>query len=337
MTWLEQRLSLAHGHLGHSVVRINPHLAEDALSKLQNPRPALVGFKDDPELLASPVLERLRAHQDHLWLTVDRAAPGLRSIDPDLANPLTGLPMTGSSSGTAANVFENMVDVGIGTDSGGSVLGPALSVHCYGMIAGGLGLTGAPLSASSCPTSLGVIARDLPQIRQTLAAMAGQTPDWLLSEAKTPCTIGYPAPGSLRLPSDIDSGQVVEEVLGNRSHQMMPVSLSDPMDRERIVEDLLPVLAAEVDVFVAFEGPVNVFSSADARVGTLGATGRALRQRNGRHVLRAANRLTALAISVPAIDLCSGFVVIGQATADGARTVLELASELTNLVGLCPD
>ena len=51
-----------------------------------------------------------------------------------LMNPLTGKPMTGSSSGTALNVFYRINDLGVGTDGGGSVLAPAAALNLYGFI-----------------------------------------------------------------------------------------------------------------------------------------------------------------------------------------------------------
>ncbi len=42
--------------------------------------------------------------------------------------------MTGSSSGTAVNVFLGINDVGIGTDGGGSVLAPAAALNLVGYI-----------------------------------------------------------------------------------------------------------------------------------------------------------------------------------------------------------
>ena len=66
--------------------------------------------------------------------TRDRMALGGRALDLQLVNPLTGRWMTGSSSGTALNVFYGMNDVGVGTDGGGSVLAPAAALNLYGFI-----------------------------------------------------------------------------------------------------------------------------------------------------------------------------------------------------------
>ena len=57
--------------------------------------------------------------------TADEMAFGGRAVDTRRRNPLTGQFMTGSSSGTALNVFYGINDLGVGTDGGGSFLAPA--------------------------------------------------------------------------------------------------------------------------------------------------------------------------------------------------------------------
>lgn len=66
--------------------------------------------------------------------TRDQSSLGGRAIDINLKNPITGLPMTGSSSGTAINVFLGINDIGMGTDGGGSVLAPAVSLNLFSVI-----------------------------------------------------------------------------------------------------------------------------------------------------------------------------------------------------------
>ena len=66
--------------------------------------------------------------------TRDKSSLGGRAIDIDLKNPITGLAMTGSSSGTAINVFLGINDIGVGTDGGGSVLAPAISLNLFSLI-----------------------------------------------------------------------------------------------------------------------------------------------------------------------------------------------------------
>ena len=66
--------------------------------------------------------------------TRDKMSLGGRAVDIQLINPLTGKPMTGSSSGTALNVFYRINNLGVGTDGGGSVLAPAAALNLYGFL-----------------------------------------------------------------------------------------------------------------------------------------------------------------------------------------------------------
>lgn len=66
--------------------------------------------------------------------TIDKASHNGRAIDIMLKNPITNHVMTGSSSGTAINVFLGINDLGLGTDGGGSVLAPAVALNLYSVI-----------------------------------------------------------------------------------------------------------------------------------------------------------------------------------------------------------
>ena len=67
--------------------------------------------------------------------TIDRKSQlAGRAVDTELINPITGRWMSGSSSGTAVNVFAGINELGIGNDGGGSVLAPAMCVNIYGFI-----------------------------------------------------------------------------------------------------------------------------------------------------------------------------------------------------------
>ena len=67
-------------------------------------------------------------------MIIDYKSLGGRAVDLRYVNPLTGKWMTGSSSATALNVFYGINDLGIGTDGGGSVLGPAISLNLFSFI-----------------------------------------------------------------------------------------------------------------------------------------------------------------------------------------------------------
>nr|MBL0701745.1 hypothetical protein [Mycoplasmatales bacterium] len=123
---------LAYKKINNSVLLVNDNAFDESCKKTLDKTPCYyMGIKNTPLLKATA--EVLKA-KNYILHTLDKKALGGRAIDIDLINPLTGRIMTGSSSGTAINVFLGINDIGIGSDGGGSVLAPALSLNLYGFI-----------------------------------------------------------------------------------------------------------------------------------------------------------------------------------------------------------
>lgn len=100
-------------------------------------------------------------------------------MDLQLINPITGKWMTGSSSGTALNVFYGINDAGIGTDGGGSVLAPAAALNLYGFISPLIEQdhmrqhSKASTDGILFSPSIGAITRDLKTLEQVLDPLLG--------------------------------------------------------------------------------------------------------------------------------------------------------------------
>jgi hypothetical protein len=109
-----------------------------------------------------------------LYHTTDIAAFGGRAIDVYLKNPLTNSFMTGSSSGSALNVFYNINDCAIATDGGGSVLAPAASLNLYSFISPLIEqdylkqFSKISTDGISFSPSIGFIARDFKTLKQAV-------------------------------------------------------------------------------------------------------------------------------------------------------------------------
>lgn len=107
--------------------------------------------------------------------TIDRMSQGGRAVDQHLINPLTLRPMTGSSSGTALNVFYHINDLGVGSDGGGSVLAPAAALNLYSFIAPSIdgdylkGFEKTSTDGISFTPSIGFIARNLETLKRPLS------------------------------------------------------------------------------------------------------------------------------------------------------------------------
>ena len=93
----------------------------------------LVGIKNVASI-PNTLMHKLEPHGFSLHTIDKKSQLAGRAIDTELINPITGHYMSGSSSGTALNVFAGINDLGIGNDGGGSVLAPAMCVNIYGFI-----------------------------------------------------------------------------------------------------------------------------------------------------------------------------------------------------------
>ena len=122
--------------IGKTVKEQNPNILLDFFKN----KGKTIGVKDTKEIDNNLIKKLLR--NGYIWNTIDFSSDRGRAIDIRLLNPITSKVMTGSSSGTAINVLYGLNTVGIGTDGGGSVLGPAISLNLYSALLSGMGLKG---------------------------------------------------------------------------------------------------------------------------------------------------------------------------------------------------
>ena len=124
--------------LGKSVKKQNPNIILDMFRENSNCK--TFGVKDTSEI-SDKVIKKL-LEEGYSWNTVDSYTDRGRAVDLNLLNPITGKLMIGSSSGTAINVLYGLNTVGVGTDGGGSVLGPAIGLNLYSALLSGVGIKG---------------------------------------------------------------------------------------------------------------------------------------------------------------------------------------------------
>lgn len=218
--------------------------------------------------------------------TLDRASYGGRAVDLQLSNPITGRPMTGSSSGTAVNVRLCLNDLGLGSDGGGSVLAPAMSVNLYGFIS--------PLICAEemrrhtkrstdgilFSGSLGLMARTWDELYRGLSALPG------LEDVKP----------------DGDGGAEVWHVGGQHVTDGSGTPMGSAPDRwgerEPLIAFLREVLP-KCGCLVSEEGPVDVNGMGDSIFGHFDPGTRQAQARSGKGLVRVANMAGATAACVP--------------------------------------
>lgn len=327
MSAWERALTAARRAQGGAVAALAPGADQAA-----PPAGALrLGIKDTHQITGA-LRQGLAAQPDLAWLTVDRAAPGGRAIDPGLTNPLTGRPMTGSTSGGPVNILHGLIHACVGTDGGGSVLGPALATGLAAVIGTGLGLTGPGerVSTDGLPfyPGLGVIGRDWPTARRAFnalleAAAISRPPAASLDGLR----IALPTPGCVILPDGAFMGrELAPYLLPLWEAGAIPVPM--PMDGIGARERAMAVLRAgwnEADLVITLEGPVDLYGLGDSVVGSFGAPGERMQALGGKYLLRAANLTQATAVALPVPRLASGLIIAGPPGTAGAARALAAA------------
>jgi amidase len=153
-----------------------------------------------PSKYTAPALDRLLAagasiaglaRLDQLaWSIVGNVAEGTAPLNPAQPDRFT----CGSSSGPASAVAAGLADVGLGTDTGGSVRAPAAACGLYGLRpTHGLVSAEGVLALAPSFDTVGILARDLASLGPALHAIADQGP-------------GGPATGVVLVPVDSLAG-----------------------------------------------------------------------------------------------------------------------------------
>ena len=233
-----------------------------------------------------------------------------RAVDLDLINPITGHYMSGSSSGTAINVFAGINDLGIGNDGGGSVLAPAMCVNIYGFISrlieedreNSLKKNTDGMLAGN---SLGFMARDRQILYQAI---------------KDSCDIR----------SDDDYGKVYsDQSYENISSEV--ITLKDPfLDRKELspyLEDLLQ----KCDVLLISEGPVDLYGFGDSLFGHFDERTKKIQNDSGKGYLRVCNTAKATAMCIPKKELGCAYLLICESKKEKVAKLLKLSESIEDV------
>ena len=250
--------------------------------------------------------------------TLDKAAYGGRAVDMQLKNPVTGRPMTGSSSGTAMNVFLCFNDLGIGTDGGGSVLAPAMGLNLYGFISP-LICSGQMKKYEKRSTdgilfypSLGLIARSYQVLRHGLEAV--------LDVAEECSGIGTDEEDEedARI-YRLEKGEILDEK-GASIGEAPDLSGS----REELIQFLQTYLS-KCDCLISREGPVDVNGMGDTMFGHFDEETALCQRKAGKGLIRVANMAGATAMCVPERGLGCGQLLLCQSVPGKIRKLLRAA------------
>jgi len=336
---LEDRIELAKRELGRSVVRINPFLHQDVKNKAQDV--LCFGVKNTNQIPVD-IFNKLRFSRNYLWLTIDKMSDKGRSIDTDLVNPLTYRVMTGSTSGGPINILKGINDFALGTDGGGSVLGPAMSCQLPSIIGAGLNLLVKDESISTdnieIRGSVGIIAKNLNIAIKVLAELTGYNLTSKANKCKQEIKVAVPKRGTVATPNSQDMFYKLApylEALKTYNYQFIEVDFSEIDKREVAIAKINEVFSENgADLILTYEGPVDVFGYGETIPQKFGKTGMLLTKNNGKYLLRAANICKTTAITIPTDDIASGLLIVAKYGAENAVKAIELAQKLESLIRL---
>lgn len=282
MTYQEKRIEVARKNPYHSVNRV---VLEQAVDK------NYIGVKD-VEQIPLDFVKRFIDQGNYVLHTYDAHAWGGRAVDINIKHPVTGNIMSGSSSGTAVNVFCYLNDLGIGSDGGGSVLAPAMSLNLYGMISN--------LFEETYMQKFKKVSTDGIEFTPSLGFMCRTYPE-------LKAAIDVIMPICFQMPKT-----VYISTLDNESYPFDVEKIAFPdifNERMELIRFLKKTLK-QCDFLISKEGPIDYEGLGDSIFGSFGDDCKASQRKSGKGLLRVVNMVNATAICVPSSALSTGYLLI---------------------------
>lgn len=274
-------------------------------ARIQHGEAYYMGVKDTL-MIPDPLIKKLEKH-GFLFHTRDIKSLGGRAVDLQLVNPLTGRWMTGSSSGTALNVFYGINDLGVGTDGGGSVLAPAAALNLYGFIS--------PLIEEEHMKQYKRLSTD----RIAFSPSAGFiTREW--------GTLLKGVGAALDL--DMAEESAREEVYVN--HTVITRPVAKDLDIYGPREHLIPYLrqhTAKGEILISEEGPVDVQGMGDSVFGHFDEVTGARQRLAKKGLMRIVTMCGKSAVAVPGRKLGMTTLLICESQLGEIRAMLRAAEE----------
>ena len=266
-----------------------------AYEKISNGDGYYLGVKNSLHLTAA-MEAKFNQNSYHLH-TRDQSSLGGRAIDIHLKNPITGLAMTGSSSGTAINVFLGINDIGVGTDGGGSVLAPAISLNLFSLIDPMVFCEEREVENEKVSTdgisfipSIGLISKNLKLLRELY----------------------------LNLRALENSNREIKILVGDenicdflKNENVEVGSFEGKYDNERLaLIETAKRLLEKYDIIVSKEGPVDLNGFGDTVFGHFDDKTKKIQVAANKGFLRIANMANCFALTVPSGELSTAYVIL---------------------------
>lgn len=270
----------------------------------------LLGVKNDNHIPSSFV-RRLEKTGKYALHTIDHMSASGRAIDLQLVNPLTGRWMTGSSSGTAVNVFLGINDVGIGTDGGGSVLAPAMSLNLFSFMS--------PILENEHMIQFNKTSTDGIVFHPSLGFITSKKS--VLEEIIRDC---------FELPEYTKNLKIAVSTEDTHAYPFVTEAIKYPdiYGNRQIGMEFLTKALEQYDVVISFEGPVDLVQYGDTVYGHFDKKTQNMQRQSGKGLLRVVNMVSATAITIPSDKLGFGFVLITKSKLENIAGLIVIMNEI---------
>lgn len=304
---------LALDNPNDTVVKVFP----DSIDKVKSNYFSYIGVKNRPEIPHS-LVHLFETTGNYALHTLDAFSLGGRAIDVRINNPITGLPMTGSSSGSAINVLLGINDLGIGTDGGGSVLAPAISLNLFSFISPSIEKEHTDkfkkdsTDSHSFTPSIGFITREFDELKRAIETVI---PSVEKSENK-------------------DSHNILEvnHALSSNENPLSMGSLTNtPINLDDSRENLLTFLNDKMDIYdliVSYEGPVDFHGLGDSVLGHMGKKATSFQNKGNKGLIKVANMANLAALTIPTSNHAESYVLLTKDTPENIYMMVDTASKL---------
>lgn len=289
----------------------------EALDKIVGTNFSYIGVKNRPEI-PSDLIQQLEETKMFALHTLDAASLGGRAIDTRLTNPISGRPMTGSSSGTAINILLGINDVGIGTDGGGSVLAPAISVNLFSFISPSIykefmqQFKKKSTDGHTFSPSIGFITRTFQELTTILSLFFN------LDAHNSACSHSILSLNNL---SQENLGKIAVE---NKLHYKNIDTNAERNDLITFVKESI----SKYDFILSKEGPVDFEGLGDTIIGHMGELTKEYQKNGNKGLVRVVNMANAAAITIPTKDFATAYVLICEDSPEKIRNLIQLAKRM---------
>ncbi|MFR1927813.1 MAG: amidase [Clostridium paraputrificum] len=334
MRKIDKAIVLAKDNLNKSVMEINPNILEEVKEK--DEEYLTFGVKNTGDI-PRRLIDNIRSNKKFLWTTIDRMSHLGRSIDTELINPLTYRAMTGSSSGTAINVFKGINDFGIGTDGGGSVLAPALSLNLFSFLGKGAGLEiskkGVSTDNIAFKPGIGLISKDFSTLKYVVNELMS-----LEESSLEEMRVVIPEKNTCKTVEGEDTYNKVINILNKikNYHKLTIVEyrFQDIYNRESSIKDINNIFSNDIgDIIINFEGPIDLYGYDETiQKSFLGNGAKEITKNGGKALVKSANICRCSAITLPVNEIASGIVLCSKEGKEKIHGLFALAEEINEVI-----